>query len=154
MDPLSVSCALLLTQSDIKKALGATVPSGSVRVKDVADPERGVTGKARCRFGSTDGGKTGKVTVLLTTYNNAASAAKQVTLTRSSEEDLGATSSAATVRGYPARILLRDGGLIVLQYDTWTLSVVAADKLASADKLTSGLPLLAEQVLARILKNA
>lgn len=153
VDPLTADCAMLLSQADVKKALGATIPSGSVRVRDVADPGRGVTGKIRCRFGSTDGGKSGRVTVLLTKYATAGAAAKQVALTKSTEQDLGAKSSATTVDGYPAQILLRDGGLVTMQYDSWTMSVVAAKGLAPDDRLTGGLPVLASQVLTRIVKN-
>ena len=154
VDPLTADCQMLLSQDDVKKALGATIPSGAIRVRDVADAGRGVTGKIRCRFGSTDGGKSGRVTVLLTKYGSADAAVKQVQLTRTTEQDLGAKSSATKVNGYPAQILLRDGGLVTMQYDNWTMSVVAAKGLAPDDRLTGGLPVLAAQVLTRILRNA
>jgi hypothetical protein len=51
-------------------------------------------------------------------------------------------------------VLLRDGGLIVLRYDTWTLSVAVEDKLvAKQAKLIDGLQQLATMVLARVLKS-
>ncbi|MTD16770.1 hypothetical protein GIS00_22815 [Nakamurella sp. YIM 132087] len=152
VDPLQVACNVILAPADVKKALGATISASSVRIKDVADPERKITGKVRCRFGAT-GDEAGKVTAILTTYSSEAAAADQVALTKSSEEDLGAKASSVEVSGYPAEILLREGGLIVVQYGDWTLTLVAANGLASEAELEEGLPELARLALARVVKN-
>ncbi len=91
----------------------------------------------------------------LTQYATAATAAKQITATVDSETQAGAVASTPQVNGYPAKVLLRSGGLILLKYDTWTITITiaVADKLASANTLTTGLPKLAQQVLTRLIKN-
>lgn len=153
VDPLKADCSILLSQSDVKKALDIDIASGSYRIKDVADEKRGVTGKVRCRYGSTDNGKTGKVGVLLTQFKDTTSADTQISLSRQTEQDNGSTVTEVTVAGHPAVLMINKGGEIVLRYDTWTLSVSTRDGVAPAATLTEGLPKLAEQVLARILKN-
>ena len=50
-------------------------------------------------------------------------------MTVESEKGEGAKTSTTTVNGYPADILIRDGGLLVLNYDTWNLSIVVADNV-------------------------
>lgn len=153
VDPLKADCSVLLSPTDVKKALKIDIPSGSYRIKDVADPARGVTGKVRCRYGSTDNGKTGKVGVLLTQFKDVTSADKQVAFSKQTEQDNGTTVTDVTVSGNPAVLMINKGGEIVFRYDTWTLSVSTRDGVAPASVLETGLPKLAEQVLARILKN-
>jgi len=56
------------------------------------------------------------------------------------------------VNGYPATVALRDGGLIVMSYDNWTLAI-AAPASVDAATLTAGLPQLAGAALTRIIKS-
>lgn len=153
VDPLKSDCSTLLDSADVKKAIGATVPDGSVRKKDVANPPRGITGKIRCYYPKADAKGTAPVVVALTQYTNAAAAAKQIATTVSTETDAGAVVSAAKINGYPGHVLLRAGGLVNVQYGTWTLAIAVGDKLAGNAALNSGLPTLAGQVLARVIKN-
>jgi len=93
------------------------------------------------------------VVLALTQYASAATAAKQITATVDSETQAGAVASTPQINGFPAKVLLRSGGLILLQYDTWTITIAVADKLTNANTLTTGLPKLAQQVLTRLIKN-
>ena len=91
-------------------------------------------------------------TLRLTSYTDPAAAQKQVEVTVQNETDSGAQIVPTTVSGYPATIALRDGGLIVMPYDNWTLAIAAPASIDAAT-LTTGLPQLAEAALARIIKS-
>lgn len=153
VDPLKNDCAALLNAADVKRELNADIADTRGRIVDVANPDRGITGRIKCLYGLGADGKTGDVTVNLTQYTDAAAAAAQVDLTVSTESGLGARTADATVAGFPGHVLLREGGLFVMQYDTWTLSIVVANGKADDPTLTTGLPKLGETVLARVLKN-
>jgi len=153
VDPLKSDCSTLLDSADVKKAIGATVPDGSVRKKDVANPARGITGKIRCYYPKANAKGTAPIVVALTQYTNAAAAAKQIATTVTTETEAGAVVSAPKINGYPGHVLLRTGGLVNLQYGTWTLAIAVGDKIAGNAALNSGLPTLAGQVLARVIKN-
>jgi hypothetical protein len=153
LDPLKADCLTLLDAADVKKAIGAAVAEGSTKKKDVANPSRGITGKIRCYYPKPDAKGTAPVVIALTQYSSAAAATKQLKVTVEAEEEKGAKVSAPKINGYPGHVLLRQGGLVNLQYGTWTLAIAVADKLASDATLTKGLPTLAGQVLTRIIKN-
>ncbi len=154
VSPLKVDCAALLDDRDVKKALGATISSASSRIVDVANPEREMTGRVKCYYGVQSDSQAHPVSIAIAQYSSPAAALAQVAVTIKSETGLGAKSSAATVSGQQATVLLRDGGLIVLPYDSWTLSIaVEATVSADAATLPDGLTGLATLVLARILKN-
>jgi hypothetical protein len=153
IDPLKADCNSTLDASDIKKAINATVGTKTNRIR-LGAGDKGATGAIRCFYGSTDNGKSAPVRIRLTKYNTAAAAKKQVDVDVSSAQDAGAKISKTTVAGYPATLQIIAGGVIEMQYDTWTLSVAASDKVASAAALTKGLPVLANQALLRIIKNA
>lgn len=154
VDPLHVACTSLLDNTDIKKALGATIPSSSSRIVDVANPKRKMTGRIKCYYGVKTGSDAHPVAVALAQYQSTASADDQMELTVQSEKSLGAEASTVQVSGKQAHVLLRDGGLLVLRYDTWTLSIAVEDKLvAKKATLVDGLQQLATMVLARVLKN-
>src|ERR1700712_3604060 len=150
VDPLKADCASTLEASDIKKAISATVSTKTNRIRLGA----GATGAVRCLYGSTDGGKSAPVRIRLTQYNAAAAAKKQVEVDVQASQDAGAKITKTTVAGYPATLQIIAGGVIEMQYDTWTLSLAVSDKLTSAAALTKGLPVLANQALLRIIKNA
>lgn len=153
VDPLKADCASTLEASDIKKAIAATVGTKTNRIR-LGAGDKGATGAIRCLYGSTDGGKSAPVRIRLTQYNAAAAAKKQVEVDVQASQDAGAKITKTTVAGYPATLQIIAGGLIEMQYDTWTLSLAVSDKLAPADTLTKGLPILANQALLRIIKNA
>ena len=112
-----------------------------------------MTGAIRCLYGSTDKGKTAPVRVRLTQYSSAAAAKKQIGVDVAAAQDAGAKVTNPTVNGYPSSLQIIAGGVVELQYDTWTMSFAVSDKLASNAKLTTGLPDLAGQVLTRLVKN-
>ncbi len=72
-------------------------------------------------------------------------------MTVQTEADNGAEISQSTVNGYPATVAIRDGALIIMAYDTWTLAIAATAPGDSA-ALTAGMPKLAEAALTRVLK--
>ena len=154
VDPLKNDCAALLNAADVKRELNADVADTRGRIVDVANPDRGITGRIKCLYGLGPDGKTGDVTINLTQYADAAAATAQVDLTVTTESGLGARAADVTVQGYPAHVLLREGGLFVMQYDTWTLSIVVANGKTDDAALEAGLPKLGDTVLARVLKNA
>jgi hypothetical protein len=153
VNPLQVSCAQLLDANDIRQALGARVSSSNFRIVDVANPDVKMTGKVKCYFGAKASSKVRPVTVALAQYKSAAAAQSQMSVTVQAETSLGAKTSTTQVSGYPAHILLRDGGLLVMRYDTWTLSVAVDQGVTSVKKLPTGLHDLARMVLARVLKS-
>lgn len=152
IDPLKADCADLLAADDVKTALGATIGSTNNRVR-LGTADHGVTGAIRCLYGSKDKGKTAPVRIRLTQYSTAAAAKTQINVDVAAAQDAGATVTTPMVEGYPSSLQLIAGGVIELQYGTWTMSLAVSDKLASNAKLTSGLPDLAGQVLTRLVKN-
>ena len=147
---LDADCSALLNATDIKKVTGKTVPTGSSRIRDVANPDRKITGKIRCLYGVK--GTDSKVVVGLTKFATPAAAKAQVAVTKEYEVDKGAEASQTTVSGYPAQVLIRDGGLIVFPYGVWTIGIAVDKDLMGADP-EKELQQLAEMVLARVLKT-
>jgi len=153
VDPLTVDCSALISAADVKKSIGATIGGSNNRVR-LGAADRGVTGAIRCLYGSTDAGKTAPVRIRLTQYSSAAAAQAQVGVDNRTAKDAGATVSSPTVNGYPANVQLNAGGVVELAYDSWTLSLAVSDKIATTEKLTTGLPELAGQILTRIVKSS
>ncbi len=151
VDPLTVDCSALLSPNDVKKVTGNTIPAAGSRIKDVANPKIGSTGSIRCLYGVKDGQQ--KVSLRLTKYDSAADAAQQVKVTVQAETDLGAKASETTVGGQPAHVLLRDGGLIQMQYGDWTLAIAVPAGFLDGDQ-PAQLTKLADLALARVLKSA
>jgi hypothetical protein len=153
VDPLKADCAAVLSAADVKKALNVDIPNDRIKV-NVAEVngDVGQTGRVRCFYGLAADKKSGQVTIALTQYTDAAAAQAQVDVTMQNESDQGAQITPVTVSGYPAQVAVRDGGLLVMAYDNWTLAIATA---ATTDPavLVAGLPLLAEPALARILKG-
>lgn len=151
VNPLTVDCSALLTANDVMRVTGTTIPSATSRVKDVANPKVLSTGSVRCLYGLTAGKQ--KVSARLTQYKTAAAAAAQVAVTARSEVSLGAQQSSTTVGGQPAKVLLRDGALIDVQYGDWTLGVAVANGVITKDQARE-VTELASRILARVIKNA
>jgi len=149
VNPLKADCNNLLSVSKIKSITGQTVPGKNNRIVDIANPERKITGRLKCQFGVK--GDNAAVTVNLTQFKTAAAADAQIATTVDAEDSLGGKMSTGSVKGYPAQIALRDGGLIVFRYDTWTLSVVAAKSIGSNSELPDFLTKLAEAALAKVI---
>lgn len=153
VDPLKADCGSLLNAADVKRVLGTDIPNDRLKV-NVAEVNANVgqVGRVRCLYGLSEDKKSGQVTLALTTYKDAASAQQQVKVTTENESNQGGTVSSATVGGYPASIAVRDGGLLVMSYDTWTLAIAVP---ASVDQttLTTTLPQLGDAVLSRLLKS-
>ena len=152
IDPLKVDCGAIISAADVKKTLNLDIPNDRLKVAVAeVNTDAGQTGSVRCLYGLSDDKKSGQITLRLTSYTDAAAAQKQVGVTVKNETDNGAQVSPTTVSGYPATIALRDGGLIVMDYDNWTLAI-AAPATVDAATLTTGLPQLAESALSRIIK--
>lgn len=151
VNPLTVDCASLLSPADVKKLAGQAIPAATQRIKDVANAKVGSTGAVRCLYGVAN--KAHKVSVRLTKYSTPAAAAKQVSVTVKAETDLGAKASESTVGGQKAHVLLRDGGLIDVQYGDWTLALAVPAGFLKGDQ-PAQLTKLADLALARVIKNA
>lgn len=153
VDPLKADCAAVISSGDVKRIFKVDIPNDRKRIVDVGNPDRGQSGRIRCLYGLKAGDKSGAVSLVLTKYTGAAAAQKQVDVTVSTETDLGAKVIKTTVKGYPATMLLRDGGLIVMVYDSWTLAVAVAPDKIDAATMEAGLPQLADAALTRVLKS-
>lgn len=153
VDPLKADCAAVISAADVKKTLTVDIPNDRIKV-NVAEvnTDIGQTGRIRCFYGLAADKKSGAVTMALTQYTDAAAAQAQVEVTVQNESDQGAEITEVTVSGYPATVAVRDGGLIIMAYDSWTLAIATAATTDSAT-LVAGLPQLAEAALARILKG-
>ena len=152
IDPLKVDCGAIISAADVKTALTLDIPNDRLKgAVAVVNTEAGQTGSVRCLYGLSDDKKSGQITLRLTAYTDPAAAQKQVGVTVQNETDNGAQISPSAVSGYPATVALRDGGLIVMDYDNWTLAI-AAPASVDAATLTTGLPQLAEAALTRIIK--
>ncbi len=153
VDPLKVDCASILSAADIKKIFKKDIPNDRLKIT-VAElnKDAGQTGRIRCLYGLSGDKKSGAFSMALTQYTNAAAAKKQVDVTVQNETDNNAKISDATVSGYPATVALRDGGLIIMPYDNWTLAIATSADIPPA-ALEQGLPKVAEAALARILKG-
>ena len=152
IDPLKVDCGAIISAADVKKALNLDIPNDRLKVAVAeVNTEAGQTGSVRCLYGLSDDKKSGQITLRLTAYTDTAAAQKQVGVTVQNETDNGGQITPSAVSGYPATVALRDGGLIVMDYDNWTLAI-AAPASVDAATLTTGLPQLAEAALTRIIK--
>ena len=153
VDPLKVDCASILSAADIKKIFKKDIPNDRLKIT-VAElnKDAGQTGRVRCLYGLSGDKKSGAFSMALTQYTDAAAAKKQVAVTVQNETDKNAKISDVKVSGYPATLALRDGGLIIMPYDSWTLAIATSAKVDAA-ALETGLPQVAEASLARILKG-
>ena len=152
IDTLKVDCGAIISAADVKKALNLDIPNDRLKVAVAeVNTEAGQTGSVRCLYGLSDDKKSGQITLRLTAYTDPAAAQKQVGVTVQNETDNGGQITPSAVSGYPATVALRDGGLIVMDYDNWTLAI-AAPASVDAATLTTGLPQLAEAALTRIIK--
>ncbi len=151
VDPLKADCAKILNSTEINTALGVSVPAGTNRIVDVANAERKMTGRIKCQYGVAADKSSVAVTLLLAQYTDAAAAQGQISATAETEKSNGAKASTASIQGHPAQVLLRQGGLLIVGYDTWTLSVVVADKTVSDDRLPAALAAVADYSLTKII---
>ena len=153
VDPLKVDCAAILSATDIKKIYGIDIPNDRIKITVAeVNTDVGQTGRIRCLYGLNPEKTSGNFTVRLTQYTDAAAAQAQVAVTVQTETDNGAEIIPTTVAGYPATMAIRDGGLLIMAYDTWEMAIAVS---AGGDPtvIAAGLPPTAEAVLARILKS-
>ncbi len=153
VDPLKFDCAAILSPNDVKTIFNADIPNDRIKI-NVAElnADIGQTGRVRCLYGLSGDKKSGQFSLALTQYTDAAAAQQQVDVTVQNETDNNAKVSEVTVSGYPATVAIRDGGLIIMAYDNWTLAIATSAKISPA-ALEKGLPVLAEAALARVLKS-
>jgi hypothetical protein len=151
VDPLKLDCVKLLSGSRITEIYGSGVPSGTARVVEAANPERKVKGRLKCQYGVSDDRSKIAVSVIFAQFDDVAAAKAQVLTSVQSETGLGATASKTTVQGYPADVLLRDGGFLIMNYDTWNLSVVVADNLLAEAQLPDALADTAQAALTNAI---
>ncbi len=151
VDPLKADCTKVMNPTQLGTSFGQ-LPAGTNRLLEAANPEREITGRLKCQYGVE--GESIAVQVVLAQFASAAAADAQRELTATSERQAGADDSTTTVLGYPADVLLRDGGLIAVGYDTWTLSVVVADGIVAEDQLPAALESAAEYALNQVITTA
>jgi len=153
VDPLKADCAAILSPNDVKTIFNADIANDRAKI-NVADvnADIGQTGRVRCLYGLSPDKKSGQFSLALTQYSDAAAAQKQVDVTVQNETDNGAQVTPVTVNGYPATVAIRDGGLIIMPYDNWTMAIATSQPIDPAT-LTAGLPKLAEATLTRVLKT-
>lgn len=154
VDPLKADCGSLLNAADVKRIANVDIPNDRLKV-NVAEvnADIGQVGRVRCLFGLSEDKKTGQVTLALTTYKDAAAAQQQVKVTVENESNQGGTVTPVTVGGYPATVAVRDGGLLVMAYDTWTLAIAVPATGFDQATLATTMPQLGEAVLSRLLKS-
>ncbi|MEO5834083.1 MAG: hypothetical protein ABIR83_12025 [Nakamurella sp.] len=150
VDPLKADCTKVLNPTELGKVFGQ-LPAGTGRLLEAANPDREITGRLKCQYGVA--GSTIAVQVVLAQFSSQQAARDQMELTATTERQAGAKDSTTTVMGHPADVLIRDGGLIVVGYDTWTLSVVAADGIVANDALPAALEATAAYALDRVVAN-
>lgn len=151
VDPLKADCTQVLNSTELGTSFGQ-LPAGTKRLLEAANPDRQITGRLKCQYGVADSG-TVAVQVVLAQFASQEAAEAQMELTATSERQAGAQDSTTTVMGHPANVLLRDGGLLVVGYDTWTLSVVVADGILTDDKLPAALEATAAYSLNQVIVN-
>ena len=151
VDPLKVDCGAIISPADVKKIFGLDIPADKLKITVAeVNTDVGQTGRIRCLYAPNPAKTSGVYTLALTQYTDAAAAQKQVEVTVANETDNGAEITPITVGGYPATMAIRDGGLIIMAYDTWTMGLA----ITSGDPavIAIALPQLAEAALARVLK--
>ncbi len=151
VDPLKVDCGAIISPADVKKTFGIDIPADKLKITVAeVNADVGQTGRIRCLYAPNPAKTTGIFTMALTQYTDAAAAQKQVEITVANETDNGAEVTPITVGGYPATMAIRDGGLVIMAYDNWTmgLAITTGDPAVIA----IALPQLAEAALARVLK--
>ncbi len=149
VDALKLDCAKVMNGTKLSEVFGAGLPGGTNRIVEGANDERGITGRLRCQYGVAADKSIIAVTVVFTQFTDAQAATSQLAVTVDSEKSEGATASTTTVNGYPADILIRDGGLLILNYDTWNMSVVIADNVLDDSELPAALTTVAEYALTK-----
>lgn len=151
IDVLKADCTELLDAQDVQKVLGVTISTSVTKIVDVANKDIGRTGLIRCRYGASTAAAAAPVSLALANYTTAALAQAQLKKTIST---LGGTTSQTSVSGYPATVVIEDGGLLLMSYDTWTLSLAVEDKLVPNADLPGDLTQLANMVFLRLMKMA
>lgn len=147
---LNSGCPILLTATDIRAALGKALSDKQLRVVDVPNPGVGMTGRTRCYYGTDDLTVAKPLAVALAAYATAEAAQAQLSVTVNTETGLGARAVTPKVAGHPTTVLLRDGGLLVMQQGTWTLSIALANGVIPAGQLSPALQKLAIAVLKHV----
>ncbi len=151
IDPLKVDCARILTPAKLAEIYGGGLPGGTNRITEAANDERGIVGRVKCQYGVSADKTVIAVTVIFAQFTGADSSKSQIAITVQDEKDRGARASTTDVQGYPADILLREGGLLVMNYDTWSLSVVIANGVLDEGKLPDALKASADFALTQAI---
>ena len=153
VNPLKADCGAIMNAADVKKNFNVDIPNDRIKV-NVAEvnADIGQAGRIRCFYGLAADKKSGQFTLALTQYTDPASAQQQVEITVQNETDNSAAITPVTVNGYPATVALRDGGLIILAYNNWTMAIATSAAIDPAT-LNAGLPQLAQAALTRVLKG-
>jgi hypothetical protein len=154
VDPLAADCGALLNAADVKRVFNVDIATDRVKIRVAeVNADVGQVGRVRCLYGLNAEKTSGDVTVAFTTYTDPAAATDQAAVTIQTESDAGASIVQTTVRGYPASMALREGGLLVMAYDNWTMALATRDGAFDQAALEAGLPQLADTILARVLKT-
>jgi hypothetical protein len=140
---LGTSCTTMLSDADISRSIGKSLPAKGLRLEDVPNPDAHMLGRIKCYYGTDTLTEPRQLVVALAAYATPEAAAQQTTVTVQSETAQGATAQTAEVSGHQAQILLRDGGLLVMPVGALTVSIAIANGVVADSALGGALQKLA-----------
>ncbi len=152
LDPLKADCMKVLNGTELTKVFGS-LPAGTGRLLEAANPARKITGRLKCQYGVAADKSTIAVSIVLAQFESVEAATAQITTTVDTETQAGAKASTTTIQGHPANVLLRDGGLLVCGYDTWTLSVVVEKGILADAGLPAALAEIGDFALSKVISQ-
>lgn len=138
---LNGTCASVLTDYDVARALGRRLPGGHAFVVGRPDPGIHRIGYLNCRYGLTGTGSAPKVEVGISLYSDAGHAAARVTATVDDYAGHGASATHVTVAGHPGTLLTGGSGtgytvpLLVAASGQRTVAVSVDRSVAGRHKL-------------------
>lgn len=148
---IATTCGVVLNRGDITGVFGATAISDeSLRTDEAANPDNQMTARSKCYYGTSDLAVARPLVVALAGFETPEAAARQVAVTTDSEKAAGAKASQVEVGGQTVQLLLRDGGLAMVQSGALTISIAVANGIADDAKLAAGLPTLVGAVLGHL----
>ena len=148
---LGTSCTTMLSDADISRSIGKSLPAKGLRLEDVPKPDAHMLGRIKCYYGTDTLTEPRQLVAALAAYATPDAAAQQTTVTVQSETAQGATAQTAEVSGHQAQILLRDGGLLVMPVGALTVSIAIANGVVADSALGGALQKLATAALAHLV---
>lgn len=153
-DILDYSCLALLSAAEISSALGHDIPDKQLRISEAANSGTAMTGRTKCYFGTGSASGPRPIVVSVSQYVDQTSAAFQLGRTADAELKAGAQQEDVIVSDMTATVLIREGGLLLLQNDTWTLAIALADELVPEEEIATALATLAAAAFETLTRSA